>query len=58
MLGKWLLDRPVGDAGGEPEAAEPLPVPVPVYLTYITAETTKTGLAFRQDVYGRDAKAG
>lgn len=58
VLGKWLLDRPVGDAGGKPEAAEPLPVPVPVYLTYITAKDTKTGVDFRPDVYGRDAKAG
>jgi len=58
VLGKWLLERPVGDAGGKPEAAEPLPVPVPVYLTYITAKDTKTGVDFRPDVYGRDAKTG
>lgn len=58
VLGKWLLARPVGNAGGKPETAEPLPVPVPVYLTYITAEPTKDGIAFRSDVYGRDAKAG
>jgi murein L,D-transpeptidase YcbB/YkuD len=58
VLGKWLLGRPVGNADGKPEAAEPLPVQVPVYLTYITAEATKSGLAFRPDVYGRDSKAG
>lgn len=58
VLGKWLLERPVGTAGGKPEQAEPLPVPVPVYLTYITAKDTKAGVDFRTDVYGRDAKAG
>jgi murein L,D-transpeptidase YcbB/YkuD len=58
VLGKWLLGRPVGTAGGKPEAAEPLPVPVPVWLTYITAMPTKRGVDFRPDVYGRDARAG
>jgi murein L,D-transpeptidase YcbB/YkuD len=58
VLGKWLLGRPVGTAGGKPEAAEPLPVPVPVWLTYITAMQTKRGVDFRPDVYGRDARAG
>ncbi|MGN6278842.1 MAG: hypothetical protein ACTHM8_08995 [Sphingomonas sp.] len=28
LVGKWLLARPVGDAGSKPETAEPLPVPV------------------------------
>ncbi|TPG39019.1 L,D-transpeptidase [Sphingomonas koreensis] len=57
VLGKWLLEKPVGNAGGKPEQAVPLPVSVPVYLTYITAMPSKTGVAFRPDVYGRDAKA-
>lgn len=56
VLGKWLLGHSVGNAGGKPEASVALPVPVPVYLTYITAETKKTGIAFLADVYGRDAK--
>ena len=58
VLGKWLLGHPVGDADGKPETAVALPTPVPVYLTYITAESTRHGVAFRPDVYGRDAKAG
>jgi murein L,D-transpeptidase YcbB/YkuD len=58
VLGKWLLGHSVGDADGKPEAAVPLSTPVPVYLTYITAESTKHGVDFRPDIYGRDAKAG
>jgi murein L,D-transpeptidase YcbB/YkuD len=57
-LGRWLLGRSIANRSGEPEHAVPLPVPVPVYLTYITATATKSGVAFRPDVYGRDAKAG
>ena len=54
-LGRWLLQRPLPKPNPkQPEKAVPLPVPVPVYLTYITATATKTGLAFRDDVYGRD----
>lgn len=57
-LGRWLLGKPVPKADGKPEQAFPLPVPVPVYLTYITAKETKGEVAFRPDVYGRDARAG
>jgi murein L,D-transpeptidase YcbB/YkuD len=31
---------------------------VPVYITYITVETTRKGLAFRPDVYNRDRLDG
>lgn len=53
-LGKWLLRKPLSAASKQPEQAVPLPVPVPVYLTYITAAATDKGIAFRPDVYGRD----
>ena len=57
VLGKWLLGRPVGDAGGKPETPEMLPVPVPVYLTYLTAQPSRHGVTFRPDIYGRDGTA-
>jgi murein L,D-transpeptidase YcbB/YkuD len=52
---KWLM-------GGLPQAPDPdrplradLPQPVPVYITYLTASATPTGIAFRPDPYKRDA---
>ncbi|WP_260582078.1 L,D-transpeptidase family protein [Sphingopyxis sp. PET50] len=53
-LGQWLLQRPVKAKSNAPEQAVALPHEVPVYLTYITAVATKKGVAFREDVYGRD----
>lgn len=53
-LGRWLLQKPLRAASKEPEQAVPLPVQVPVYLTYITADATDAGIVFRKDVYGRD----
>ena len=53
-LGRWLLGKPLRARSKAPEQAVPLPVQVPVYLTYLTPMATKTGIAFRKDVYGRD----
>lgn len=53
-LGRWLMQRPLKAPSGKPEQAVPLPAEVPVYLTYITATATAKGVAFRDDVYGRD----
>lgn len=53
-LGQWLLHRSINTKSKDPEQAVPLPVEVPVYLTYITAMATERGIAFRNDVYGRD----
>lgn len=55
-LGKWLLRKPVGTASKEPEQYVPLPVQVPVYLTYLTAAASDKGAVFRPDIYGRDRK--
>lgn len=54
-LGQWLLHRSINTKSKTPEQAVALPVEVPVYLTYITAVATDRGLAFRDDVYGRDS---
>jgi murein L,D-transpeptidase YcbB/YkuD len=53
-LGQWLLHRSIRTRSKAPEQAVALPVEVPVYLTYITAIATDRGIAFRDDVYGRD----
>ena len=54
-LAGWLM-------GGLPRAPDPdrplrvnMPEPVPVYITYLTAAATPTGIAFRSDPYKRDA---
>lgn len=54
-LGQWLLHRSINTKSKTPEQAVALPIEVPVYLTYITAIATDRGLAFREDVYGRDS---
>jgi murein L,D-transpeptidase YcbB/YkuD len=54
-FGRWLLGgrEPVAP-GGEPEIQVQLQQPVPIYVTYITAQPTSQGLTFAKDVYGWD----
>ncbi len=53
-LGQWLLGRSIKNNGKEPEQALALRVPIPIYLTYLTATEGKKGVIFLDDVYGRD----
>ena len=54
-LGRWLLGKPLRALPHRPEQTVQLPVPVPVYLTYFTADEGPDGaIALRNDVYGRD----
>jgi murein L,D-transpeptidase YcbB/YkuD len=55
-LAAWLYGRPVRAKGAKPEQKLPLPQPVPVYLTYLTAVPAGSEVAFYQDIYGRDAR--
>ena len=55
-LEQWLMD------GSEPDttAAEqqvPLPSPVPIYVTYLTAQVHDGQLSYIDDIYGRDTQA-
>ncbi|HWH17345.1 MAG TPA: L,D-transpeptidase family protein, partial [Allosphingosinicella sp.] len=53
-LAKWLFgDAPKGKDPGL-ETRVDLDSPVPVYITYMTAGPSPTGVAFRNDPYGRD----
>lgn len=54
-LGRWFFGGPLRAETDEPEQHVPLPQPVPVYLTYLTAVPTGQGVKFLPDVYGRDA---
>jgi L,D-transpeptidase YcbB len=53
-LGRWLLRAPLPQAGGNAEQKVPLPEPVPVYVTYLTAFPDNGRIALGPDPYGRD----
>ena len=54
-LGRWLMGREPAAATNEPEQHVLLPTPVPIYVTYLTAQARDGQLSFVDDVYGRDS---
>ncbi|HEX6741135.1 MAG TPA: L,D-transpeptidase family protein [Sphingomicrobium sp.] len=54
-LGRWLLGRDPTTDSTAPEQHVLLPSPVPVYVTYLTAQANDGQLTFVDDVYNRDA---
>ena len=57
-LGRWLLGRDPTAQSDNPEQHVLLPKPVPVYVTYLTADADGGRLTFLNDVYGRDGQGG
>jgi len=57
-LGRWLLGRDPQSASSDPELNVQLPTPVPIYVTYLTAQANNGQLSFTDDVYGRDSQTG
>lgn len=56
-LGEWLMGRdPQSAANDAPEQHVLLPSPVPIYLTYLTAQVNDGQLSYLDDVYGRDTE--
>jgi murein L,D-transpeptidase YcbB/YkuD len=55
-LGRWLLGREPEAATGDPEQNVLLPTPVPIYLTYLTAQVNDGRLSYVDDPYGRDGQ--
>lgn len=53
-LGRWLFGKTLPKPGKKAEQRVELPELVPVYITYLTALPTESGIAFRDDIYGRD----
>jgi murein L,D-transpeptidase YcbB/YkuD len=53
-LGRWLMGREPSTASSDPEQHVLLPKPVPVYVTYLTAQAQGGELTFVGDPYGRD----
>jgi len=54
-LGRWLMGRDPTTDSRDPEQHVLLPSPVPVYVTYLTAQANNGQLTFVDDVYRRDA---
>lgn len=56
-LAEWMLGRDPQSASTTPEDNVPLPTPVPIYVTYLTAQAHDGELSYVDDTYGRDAAA-
>lgn len=54
-FGRWLMNKPLPKRLRAPEQRLELPEVVPVYITYLTAMPENGRIAFRSDVYARDA---
>jgi len=55
-LARWMLGRDPETDSSAPEQNVPLPTPVPIYVTYLTAQAHDGQLSFVDDIYGRDAE--
>jgi len=55
-LGRWLMGRDPEAASRDPEQNVLLPTPVPIYVTYLTAQVNDGQLSFVDDIYGRDTR--
>jgi murein L,D-transpeptidase YcbB/YkuD len=53
-LGSWLFGRELRPSGKEPDRRLELRVPVPIYITYLTAIPEGPSVRFIADVYRRD----
>jgi len=53
-LGRWLTGGAVVATSAEPEQHLALPLPTPVFVTYLTAHAENGQLSFVDDVYDRD----
>lgn len=56
-LGRWLLGREPTPQSSEPEQHALLPTPVPIYVTYLTAQADGGQLSFVDDPYSRDSQS-
>lgn len=56
-LARWMMGREPETASNAPEQNVALPTPVPIYITYLTAQAHDGQLSFVDDIYDRDAQA-
>ena len=57
-LARWLMGREPVAPSKDPEIRVQIPQGVPVYLTYLTAQPTSSGVTYLADVYGWDQPSG
>ena len=55
-LGRWLMGREPQAASRDPEQNVLLPGPVPIYVTYLTAQVSNGQLTLLDDIYRRDTQ--
>jgi murein L,D-transpeptidase YcbB/YkuD len=56
-LERWMMGGRPPARSDQPELHVELPTPVPIYITYLTAQAHDGQLSFVDDIYGRDASA-
>lgn len=56
-LARWMMGSDPNAASSAAEQNVQLPTPVPIYVTYLTAQSRNGQLSFVDDIYGRDAQA-
>ena len=56
-LARWMMERDPQAGSKQPELNVALPTPVPIYVTYLTAQAHDGQLTFVDDIYGRDEQA-
>jgi L,D-transpeptidase YcbB len=56
-LARWMLGHDPEAVSKAPKQNVALPTPVPIYVTYLTAQARDGQLSFVDDIYGRDAQA-
>lgn len=54
---RWLFGKPLKASGAKPEQKVPLPTPVPLYITYLTAVPSGSSIVYFDDFYGKDRMA-
>lgn len=57
QLTRWMMGGEPKAPSSAPEQNVALPSPVPIYVTYLTAQAQNGRLSFVDDIYGRDAGA-
>ena len=55
-LAGWMMGRDPQAESKAPEQNVTLPTPVPIYVTYLTAQAHDGQLSFVDDIYGRDTR--